>query len=204
MQRGNFQSQERLVRHSPVGTIAGHQKGKTQGRIAHGIFLLCALVSILTTIGIVFSLVAESIGFFRQVSPWDFLTGIRWSPILKPSSFGVLPLVAGTILVAAVALAVAVPTGMAIAIYLSEYAPNKVRRALKPILEVLAGIPTVVYGYFALTFVTPLLRWFFPDLLVFNALSAGVVMGLMIIPICLLYTSPSPRDLSTSRMPSSA
>jgi len=154
-----------------------------QAKIVHSLFLLCALVSIVTTVGIVVSLFVESIGFFREVSPWEFLTGTRWSPILKPRSYGVLPLVTGTILVASVALALAVPVGLGIAIYLSEFANDRLRKILKPILEVLAGIPTVVYGYFALTFVTPQLQRLMPDLLVFNALSAGLVMGLMLIPM---------------------
>ena len=149
----------------------------------HSLFLLCALVSIVTTVGIVVSLFVESIGFFREVSPWEFLTGTRWSPILKPRSYGVLPLVTGTILVASVALALAVPVGLGIAIYLSEFANDRLRKVLKPMLEVLAGIHTVVYGYFALTFVTPQLQRLMPDLLVFNALSAGLVMGLMLIPM---------------------
>ena len=141
------------------------------------------MVSIVTTVAIVVTLVVESIGFFRQISVFEFVTGTRWSPILKPRVYGILPLVAGTLLVAAVALMVAVPSGLGIAIYLSEYARDRTRRILKPIVEVLAGIPTVVYGYFALTFVTPQLQRLMPDLLIFNALSAGLVMGLMIIPM---------------------
>ena len=141
------------------------------------------MVSIVTTVAIVVTLVVESIGFFRQISVFEFITGARWSPILKPRAYGILPLVTGTLLVAAVALMVAVPSGLGIAIYLSEYARDRTRKILKPIIEVLAGIPTVVYGYFALTFVTPQLQRFMPDLLIFNALSAGLVMGLMIIPM---------------------
>jgi phosphate transport system permease protein len=129
------------------------------------------------------SLLTETINFFKLVSIWDFLTGTRWSPILKPTSYGVLPLVMGTLLVSAIAMAVALPAGLGAAIFLSEYAPDRVRRLIKPVLEVLAGIPTVVYGYFALTFVTPQLQGLIPDLLVFNALSAGLVMGIMIIPM---------------------
>jgi phosphate transport system permease protein len=147
------------------------------------LFLSCALISIATTVGIVVILLGQSINFFKEVSVWEFLTGTRWSPILKPTSYGVLPLVAGTLLVSLIAVAVAIPLGLAIAIYMAEYAKDGVRRVLKPILEVLAGIPTVVYGFFALTFVTPQLQKIFPDLLVFNALSAGLVMGLMIIPM---------------------
>ncbi len=152
-------------------------------RIVRGVLFASALVSILTTVGIVFSLLSQAFGFFREIGVWEFLTGTRWAPILIPQSFGVLPLVAGTLMVSIIAAAVAVPVGLATAIFLSEYAPDRVRRVLKPILEVLAGIPTVVYGYFALTFVTPLIQIVFKDMLVFNALSAGLVMGLMIIPM---------------------
>ena len=151
----------------------------------HGILRLAALISILTTIGIIFVLVQQSIGFFREVPIWDFLTGTKWAPLYKPESFGVLPLVTGTLLVAVIAGVVSLGLGIGAAIYLSEYAPELVRKALKPILEVLAGIPTVVYGYFALLLVTPFLRSIVgtENLPVFNALSAGLVMGLMIMPM---------------------
>ena len=154
-----------------------------EGHVVRTIFFACAIVSIFTTIGIVVSLLSQAWGFFIEIPIWDFLLGARWSPILKPQSYGVLPLAAGTLLVAGIAAMVAIPVGVATAIFLSEYAPDKVRRAIKPSLEVLAGIPTVVYGYFALTFVTPQLQVIFPDMIVFNALSAGMVMGLMIIPM---------------------
>ena len=154
-----------------------------EGKIVRWIFFLCAVASILTTVGIVFSLASQAVGFFREVPPWEFLTGTRWAPILVPQSFGVLPLVAGTLLVSVLAGLVAIPIGLATAIFLAEYAPDKIRRIIKPTLEVLAGIPTVVYGYFALTFVTPQLQKLIPDLLIFNALSAGIVMGIMIIPM---------------------
>ena len=154
-----------------------------EGRIVRWLFFGCALISILTTIGIIFTLVSQAIGFFVEVSLWEFITGTRWTPILKPRAYGVLPLVGGTLLIATIAAMVALPVGLAAAIFLSEYAPNKVRRIVKPVLEILAGIPTVVYGYFALTFVTPLLKIIFPEMLVFNALSAGLVMGVMIIPM---------------------
>ena len=158
-----------------------HQE--VEGAIFKGLFLTCALVSILTTIGIVVALVSQAWGFFMEVTVWDFLRGTQWTPILKPRSYGVLPLVSGTLLVTTLAAIVAVPIGLATAIYLSEYAPDNLRRILKPVLEVLAGIPTIVYGYFALTFVTPLIQKVLPDMIVFNALSAGLVMGLMIIPM---------------------
>ena len=146
-------------------------------------FFACAIVSVLTTVGILVSLIVQSWGFFAEVPIWEFVGGDRWSPILKPRSYGVLPLVSGTMLVTLVGAAVAIPVGLAAAIYLAEYAPDRVRRVIKPVLEVLAGVPTVVYGYFALSFVTPQLQKIFPDMLVFNALSAGLVMGLMIIPM---------------------
>jgi phosphate transport system permease protein len=156
---------------------------KIEGVIVKWIFFACATVSILTTIGILFTLFYQALSFFDEISVWEFLTGTRWTPILKPRSYGVLPLVSGTLLVTAIAAIVALPVGLMTAIFLSEYAPDKIRRIIKPILEILAGVPTVVYGYFALTFVTPLLQIFLDDLIIFNALSAGLVMGVMIIPM---------------------
>jgi phosphate transport system permease protein len=144
---------------------------------------LCASVSIMTTVGIVYTLVSETVLFFRDVPIVEFLTGTRWSPLFEPKAFGMLPLLAGTLLITVVACAVAMPVGLASAIYLSEYAPRKVRNVAKPILEVLAGVPTIVYGYFALSFMTPIVRTIFPQTGVFNALSAGIVVGIMIIPM---------------------
>lgn len=143
----------------------------------------CAGVSILVTLGIVSVLAVETFQFFREVSPFEFLFGTVWTPLFFQKSFGVLPLVAGTLLVSAIAMAVAVPAGLLTAVYLSEYAPTNVRRIIKPVLEVLAGVPTVVYGYFALLFVTPLLQQVLPGLSGFNALSPGLVMGIMILPM---------------------
>ena len=156
---------------------------KLEGIIVKWIFFACAIVSIFTTIAILFTLFYQALSFFDEIPFWDFLTGTRWTPILKPRSYGVLPLVSGTLLVTAIAAIVALPIGLMTAIFLSEYAPDKLRRVLKPILEILAGVPTVVYGYFALTFVTPLLQTILSDLIIFNALSAGLVMGVMIIPM---------------------
>ena len=149
----------------------------------HGVLFICAAVSILTTAGIIVTLLGETLAFFREVPIFDFLTGTRWTPLFASQSFGVLPLVNGTLVVALVAVVVAVPIGLMSAIFLSEYAPARVRAAVKPVLEVLAGIPTVVYGYFALLFVTPILRDIFPQTQVFNVLSAGIVMGFMILPM---------------------
>jgi phosphate transport system permease protein len=143
---------------------------------------LCALVSVATTVGIVVALFVPAAEFFGDVSPVEFVTGKTWAPLFEPASFGVLPLVVGTLSVTLWACAVALPFGLGTAIYLSEYARPRTRKALKPALELLAGIPTVVYGYFALTFVTPLLRDIGLQVDIFNALSAGLVMGVMLIP----------------------
>jgi phosphate transport system permease protein len=151
-------------------------------RVVGAIVTAAGGVSILTTIGIVAVLVWESIGFFRRVSPVEFLTGTQWTPLFQPQHFGVLPLLAGSVLVAVIAALIAMPLGLGSAIYLSEYAPRRLRAVIKPTLEVLAGIPTVVYGYFALTFITPLLRHVIAGLGVFNALAAGIVVGIMVLP----------------------
>jgi phosphate transport system permease protein len=142
-----------------------------------------AIISIFTTIGIVAILIFESIGFFREVPLFDFITGTEWTPLFSDPKFGVLPLITGTLLITVIASIVAIPVGLGSAIYLSEYAPARVRNILKPVLEILAGIPTIVYGFFALTFVTPILQFLIPQTEIFNALSAGIVVGIMIIPI---------------------
>ena len=151
------------------------------------LLLLCGLVSVLTTIGIVVTLMTEAVSFFGEVSFKEFFGDTRWAPLFDPQHFGIWPLITGTLMVAAIAAAIALPLGLATAIFLSEYSPNGLRRVLKPTLEVLAGIPTVVYGYFALTFVTPyIIRKLpgpFADANIFNALSAGLVVGVMIIPM---------------------
>jgi phosphate transport system permease protein len=144
---------------------------------------LCAAGSILITGGIIFVLSFETVAFFRDVPVAEFLFGTVWTPLFFDKHFGVLPLVSGTLLASAIAMLVALPAGLLIAIYLSEYAPSTLRRVVKPILEVLAGVPTVVYGYFALQFVTPLLQGIVPGLAGFNALSPGIVMGIMILPL---------------------
>lgn len=150
--------------------------------IAVGLFG-CALVSVLTTLGIIWVLVSESTGFFRDVSPLAFFFGTKWTPLIEPTSFGVVPLAVATILVALGGLVVALPVGLATAIYMSEYARPWVRGAGKPVLEILAGIPSVVYGYFALTFITPkLLQPLSSNVEVFNGASAAIVVGIMIIP----------------------
>ncbi len=147
------------------------------------LFLLCAILSILVTVGIVYTLLKETIDFFKIVSIVEFFTSTAWTPLFEPQNYGILPLVAGSVLVAVIASVVAIPLGLASAIYLSEYAPDRTRRIIKPILEVLAGVPTIVYGFFALSLITPLLRLLFPELGLFNALSAGITVGIMIIPM---------------------
>ena len=145
--------------------------------------LFCALVSIITTFGIIYVLISEGLVFFRHESLFGFLTGTVWTPLFEPRSFGVLPLVYGTVMVAAGACFVAVPLGLGIAVFLSEYAPPGLRRLLKPVIELLAGIPSVVFGYFALTTITPTLRAILPGVEVFNAASASIVIGIMVLPL---------------------
>jgi len=149
----------------------------------NGLLFLCGLVSVLTTVGIVVVLVTESAGFFREVSIVEFLTGTQWSPMYSDQQFGILPLLNGTLLIAFGSSLIALPIGLGSAIYLSEYASEGVRKRVKPALEVLAGIPTVVYGYFALTFITPIIRAVFPGTGIFNAASGAIVVGIMIIPM---------------------
>jgi phosphate transport system permease protein len=148
-----------------------------------GVLFVCAAVSILTTVGIVSVLIFEAIEFLREIPIGEFLFGVVWTPLFSPARFGVLPLVTATLVTSLIAMLVALPVGMLAATYLSEYASRRTRGILKPALEILAGVPTVVYGYFALTFMTPFLREFIPDLKVFNGLTAGLVMGIMIIPL---------------------
>ncbi|WP_085953056.1 phosphate ABC transporter permease subunit PstC [Accumulibacter sp.] len=147
-----------------------------------GLLLLAALVSVFTTLAIVAILVWESILFFRTVPLIDFLTDTQWTPLFDDAHFGIIALLSGTLTTTVVALLVAIPLGTILAIYLSEFAPFRVREVAKPFLEMLGGVPTIVYGYFALLFVTPLLQRFYPDLPGFNMLSAGLVMGIMIVP----------------------
>lgn len=146
-------------------------------------FFLCAFLSIFTTLGIILVLIFETFSFFEEVPVLEFLTGTRWAPTFRPQSFGVLPLINGTLMVALGAAVIALPLGITSAIYLSEYADAKVRQVVKPVLEILAGIPTVVYGYFAISFITPLLREFIPEANIFNAASASIVVGVMILPM---------------------
>jgi phosphate transport system permease protein len=170
-----------------VGAQPGPIRLRAEGRrwgedVVKVVLALCALVSVLTTVGIVIALVVPSIEFFREVSIVDFFTDDRWAPLFEPASYGVRPLLAGTFTVTFWASLVALPFGLGAAVYLSEYAKPRARNILKPALEVLAGIPTVVFGFFALTFFTPLLQDLGLDVGTFNVLSAGIVIGVLLIP----------------------
>lgn len=151
-------------------------------KIIEVVMILCSLVSVLTTIGIILVLSVDTFKFFTEVSIFSFLTDTQWTPLFEDKHFGILPLLSGTLLTTFIAILLAVPVGISIAVYLNEYASKKFTSIVKPILEMLAAIPTVVYGFFALQFVTPLLQNFIPGLSGFNALSPGLVMGVMIIP----------------------
>jgi phosphate transport system permease protein len=167
--------------------------------VVKGLLAACALISVATTVGIVVALFAPAFEFFSEISIVDFLTGKDWAPLFEPARFGVLPLIGGTLLVTAIASAVAMPFGLGAAIYLSEYASPRMRGILKPAFEILAGIPTIVFGYFALTFMTPLLRDLGIQVDIFNTLSAGLVMGVMLLPTVASLSEDAmgavPRDL---------
>jgi phosphate transport system permease protein len=152
-------------------------------RAMGAVLFAAAVVSVVTTVGIIAVLLGESLAFFREVRILDFLTDRQWTPLFADKHFGILPLLVGTLLTTAIAVSIAVPFGLGAAIYLAELATDGTRRVLKPMVEVLAGVPTVVYGYFALTMVTPALQRIVPELSTFNALSGGIVMGIMILPV---------------------
>ncbi len=157
--------------------------GRLKDAVIEKILLACALISILTMIGIVATLLFETINFFSEVSIASFLFDTKWTPLFKPAHYGILPLINGTLIITIGAAAVALPLGILTAIFLSEYASPKFRQVAKPVLEILAGVPTVVYGYFALTFITPLLRKAYPETNIFNAASASIVVGILILPM---------------------
>lgn len=162
------------------------------------ILWLCTSITVLTTALIIWILVSQSFTFFQHVSITDFLTDLEWSPLFSIKNYGILPLLTGTLLCTGIAIVIALPLGVTIAIYLSEYAPDRLRNILKPLLEILAAIPTVVYGFFALTVVTPFLKGIFPEINTFNALSAGLVMGIMIIPLISSLCEDAIRAVPTS------
>jgi phosphate transport system permease protein len=190
-------TQEAVAR-QPVAALA-RKRFRPGEQLVHALLFVAAAISVVTTVGIVASLLMPAFDFFREVSLWDFLTGTTWTPLFLDGEFGVLPLVVGTIVISLISALVAFPLGLGVAIYLSEYANVKAARVLKPILEILAAIPTVVLGYFALTFVTPLLRDIGVQVAVFNALSASLVLGVMLIPTIASLSEDAmaavPRDL---------
>ncbi|MPM28112.1 Phosphate transport system permease protein PstC 1 [bioreactor metagenome] len=159
------------------------KKFKLHEFIIEKLLLIFAGITILTTVAIIYTLFNESFAFFKEVSIIEFFTSTKWTPTLKPQNFGVLPLLTGTLMIAVGASIISLPLGLGSAIYLSEYAPKKARKIIKPILEILAGIPSIVYGYFALNFITPLLRNIIPQTQVFNAASASIAVGIMTLPM---------------------
>ncbi|HET9674183.1 MAG TPA: phosphate ABC transporter permease subunit PstC [Gaiellaceae bacterium] len=188
------------TRAATVGAAGIRRRRIRYGEIVVKVLLgLCALISVATTVGIVVALFVPAYEFFQDVPLKDFLTGKEWAPLFEPALFGVLPLVVGTLSVTLWAILVAIPFGLGAAIYLSEYASPRMRKVLKPLLEILAGVPTIVYGYFALTFFTPLLQDIGIKVDIFNALSAGLVMGVMILPTVASLAEDAmtavPRDL---------
>ena len=162
--------------------LAKNIRRNVKERVIEFILMLAALSAVATTFAIVTILVVESLGFFKTVSIIDFFTDTQWTPLFEDAHYGIMPLVAGTLTTSFIALSVAIPVGTIGAIYLSEFASHKTREIVKPILELLVGVPTVVFGYFALFFVTPMLQHIFPDLPGFNMLGPGIVMGVMIVP----------------------
>ncbi|MDO9310703.1 MAG: phosphate ABC transporter permease subunit PstC [Nitrosomonas sp.] len=181
------QSHTRIV---PAGKLGYSFRRHLRERFIETFLFMSAVLSIAIMLAIIMMLMKESFVFFQHVSIWDFLTDTQWTPLFDDAHYGILPLVSGTVVSSLIALLVALPLGTIIAIYLSEFAPFSVREVAKPFLELLGGVPTVVYGYFALLFVTPLLQVIFPELPGFNLLSAGLVMGIMIIP----YVSSMTED----------
>lgn len=173
---------EAVLKKAEALRLSSRYLSNVKEKAIESLLLFAALTSVAITIGIVGVLVYESVGFFRHISLLDFLTDSQWTPLFSEPHYGILPLVSGTIVTTAVALTVAVPMGSLIAIYLSEYASHGIREIVKPSLELLSAVPTVVYGYFALLFVTPALQKLWPELPGFNMLSAGLVIGIMIVP----------------------
>ncbi|MDQ3514318.1 MAG: phosphate ABC transporter permease subunit PstC [Chloroflexota bacterium] len=190
---GLFDQASAVVQAGPITTnewairdvdLSGGRNRRTSERVISAMLFLCGSLSVLTTIGIVIILVGEATAFFVDVSPREFFFGTTWTALFRNPQWGVLPLVLGTLMITAIAMVVALPLGLMCAIYLSEYARDSTRAILKPVLELLAGIPTIVYGYFALTFLTPnILRAIHPDTNIFNAMAAGIAVGVMILPM---------------------
>jgi len=167
----------------PAITSSGSSIDDRKNDFIRYVFFSCAFVTVLTTLGIILVLLQGSIEFFSEVSFIEYFTGTEWSPVIRPRSYGVLPLIWGTLIITVGSALIAIPIGTATAIYLSEYANPQFRKVLKPTLEILAGIPTIVYGFFALSFITPLIQRFFPETGTFNAAAGAIVVGIMIIPM---------------------
>ena len=178
-----------------VGMFASLRYRKARDRVVEALLLACGMVAVFITVAIVAILVSESAVFFEHVTLKEFLTDPLWTPLFADAHYGIMPLGAGTLTTTFVALAVAIPFGTTIAIYLSEFAPHKVRESLKPVLELLGAVPTVVYGYFALLVVTPVLQKLLPELPGFNMLGAGIVMGLMIVPFVASVSEDAMRSV---------
>ncbi len=189
-----------VVPADPPFDLTGARGRNVSERVIGVVLFLCGSVSILTTIGIVLVLAVEALQFFRLVSIWEFVSTTVWTALFhrdnRPGEFGVWPLVTGTLMISVIAMAVAIPLGLMSAIYLSEYAPERARAVLKPTLELLAGVPTIVYGFFALSFLTPdIVRLFFPDVGAFNALAAGIAVGIMILPLIASLSEDAMRSV---------
>ncbi len=199
----NYMNTATQVLHNPIELtiskrLAKNIKRNIRERVIEFILMLAALSAVATTISIVTILVYESLGFFAHVSIIDFLTDTQWTPLFEDAHYGILPLVSGTLTTSAIALIVAIPIGTVGAIFLSEFATHKTREIVKPILELLVGVPTVVFGYFALLFVTPMLQKIFPELPSFNMLGPGIVMGIMIIPYIASVAEDAMRSVPMS------
>jgi len=192
---------EGVLKKAEAWRLSSRLLTQVKEKTIESLLLFAALTSVAITVGIVGILVYESTSFFVQISLWEFLTDRQWTPLFSEPHYGILPLVSGTLVTTTVALAVAVPMGSLIAIYLSEYASTGTREVIKPALELLSAVPTVVYGYFALLFVTPALQKFWPELPGFNMLSAGLVIGIMIVPY---VTASIGIQLLTAAVPSLA
>ena len=171
---------------------------KIKEKIIEKALFFSALITILTTIGIIWVLFSQSFSFFKEVSIVEFFTDKNWTPLFAEKHFGILPLISGTLLITVIAISLALPIGLTIAVFLNEYAPKKFSKTVKPLLEILAAVPTVVYGYFALVVVTPVLQKLIPGLSGFNALSPGIVMGIMIIPFISSLSEDALRSVPKS------
>lgn len=188
---------------APPFDLTGQSRRRLSERVIGMILFICGSISILTTVGIVLVLAVEAVEFFRLVSLWEFVSSTVWTALFhrenRPGEFGVWPLVSGTLMISLIAMLVAIPLGLMSAIYLSEYAPERARAVLKPVLELLAGVPTIVFGFFALSFVTPeIVKRFFPNAGTFNALAAGIAVGIMILPLVASLSEDAMRAVPRS------